>query len=109
VVVTTQTFRHQADAAVAAVLMKNLGMTEEEAVADLRTKRQKNLVTYFGGYAAALMDGDSRVHIFEDDDFATFCGLAARLSYGIPRTVGQPQRHSCEECFQLAQEVRRDV
>jgi hypothetical protein len=71
--------------------------------------RPANVVTYFGGYASAIMDGDRRVHIFRDDDLLTFCGLAARLSYGVPRTVGQHSRTSCEDCFAMSQEARRDI
>lgn len=74
-----------------------------------RPRRPNNCVTYFGGYAAAICDGDRRVHIFRDDELATFCGVAARLTYGTPRVVGQRLRVQCEGCFHEAQGVRRDL
>lgn len=71
--------------------------------------RPKNLVTYFGGYASAILEGNRGVHIYREGDLETFCGLAARLSYGTPRVVGQHSRVSCGDCFRDAQEARRDA
>lgn len=71
-------------------------------------ERPANLVTYFGGYASAIQEGDRRVHIFRDGDRETFCGLVERCGYGTPRIVGQFDRRSCETCFRVAQKERRD-
>jgi hypothetical protein len=80
-------------------------------VAELVTRRPPNVVTYFGNYASAIASGDPLVHIFMDGDELTFCNLPSGITveYGTPRVVGQFKRRSCERCFALAQEVRRDV
>jgi hypothetical protein len=64
-------------------------------------------VSYFGGYQAAMHDEYLHVHIFRDDDRETFCGLTD-ARYGTVREVVRAHK-GCEECFKLAQEVRRDV
>ena len=76
---------------------------------ELVTGRPASVVTYFGGYAAAIQAGDRRVHIFHDGDRETFCEMTDKCGYGTPRSVGQHFRRSCEECFREAQKERRDV
>lgn len=71
----------------------------EQKLAVVEETRTVNVVTYFGDYASAILEDSNVVHIYQDGDMETFCGLAARLSYGTP----------CEDCFLDCQEVRRDV
>lgn len=75
---------------------------------ELVTRRPRNVVTYFGGYASAMHDDWVHVHILRDGDRETFCGLTDGLRHGTPKEVGRAHK-MCETCLDAAQEARRDV
>ena len=105
----------QADAAVAAVLVKNLGLTEEEAVEEvIRTRpaavptlRSQSATTWFGGYAGAIDLTYGLLHLLRDGEHGTFCNCSEILAPATKRALNKAMW--CEVCVREAQEVRRDA